>query len=774
MYIKSCYIENFGKFHEFSIEFERGLNVIKENNGWGKTTLMAFIKAMLYGMTYRPNAKEFYDRRRYEPWSGGKFGGYMIFALGDKEYKVTRFFGKKDMQDEFELIDINTGKITKDYSEKLGEELFGIDMDSFERSVFIAGNKKASITDGINAKLNNLIENADDIGNFDKAYDNLDKAIKNLHKRGGGGEIQKKAEQVKMLEEKCRDCDSKAGLIVLQKTNIDEYNLKKQEYEKKIKAIDDKIGKAELYNKSEQYKILKKRRTEAEIELGRLKQFFDKHLPSEEELLEYYSLCAEADSINHSIETLGEVKECADNEESRIDECVADYKEAVKLNNLLKDEAVKYEALEKEYKILEKEAELTEERKGIGIKGIFFVLSLLAAVVVTVLQPEGFGLIGGVVLKTVVVVAYLIAVFFAILIIRSLTADKELVARHKNVTDSKAECAAELENIKKSAEELKKRGREYTAKYTGFISERLTNPSGDFIEDLSIIRENYSKYCRLMDYKGEFVARKIRIKTFLGYYTYSAVDDNATYYDKLQIIRDNFRDYVSAKEYYAKVCDGLDAFEAANDIGKILSVAGEEAEYIDIAALQRERGELQSEAAKLLALINRAEKTIDDISYEVDRRQEYESRIEGLKEEIAGLEDRYNILTLTKNTLEAAKERLATRYMEDMKNAFKKYLDIFEVSDNIKLGLELDTCIEKNGKDWDDRYFSQGHADMADICVRLALLDAMYKEEKPVLVLDDPFVNLDDNKLAKGLKAIEKIAEDRQIIYSVCSSIRSV
>ncbi|MBO5228479.1 MAG: hypothetical protein J6B39_05765, partial [Lachnospiraceae bacterium] len=201
---------------------------------------------------------------------------------------------------------------------------------------------------------------------------------------------------------------------------------------------------------------------------------------------------------------------------------------------------------------------------------------------------------------------------------------------------------------------------------------------------------------------------------------------------------------------------------------------GKEPEYVDIATLQLERSGLQSEAERLSGLINRAQKTIDDTSLEVDRRQEYESEITRLKEEVIYLEDKYKIFTLTRNTLEAAREKLSTRYMADMKAAFKKYLDIFEVSDNIKIGLELDTRLEKNGKEWDSKYFSQGYADMADICVRLALVDAMFKEEQPMIVLDDPFVNFDDNKLLKVRRAIEVLAEDKQIIYTICSCSRKI
>ena len=49
MRILSCHIENFGKFHDYSINFSHGVNPLCEENGWGKSTLAAFIQAMFYG-----------------------------------------------------------------------------------------------------------------------------------------------------------------------------------------------------------------------------------------------------------------------------------------------------------------------------------------------------------------------------------------------------------------------------------------------------------------------------------------------------------------------------------------------------------------------------------------------------------------------------------------------------------------------------------------------------------------------------------------------------
>ena len=50
MKLISCHIENFGKLSDFDMDFKDGLNTVLEENGWGKTTLAAFIKAMFYGL----------------------------------------------------------------------------------------------------------------------------------------------------------------------------------------------------------------------------------------------------------------------------------------------------------------------------------------------------------------------------------------------------------------------------------------------------------------------------------------------------------------------------------------------------------------------------------------------------------------------------------------------------------------------------------------------------------------------------------------------------
>ena len=46
----------------------------------------------------------------------------------------------------------------------------------------------------------------------------------------------------------------------------------------------------------------------------------------------------------------------------------------------------------------------------------------------------------------------------------------------------------------------------------------------------------------------------------------------------------------------------------------------------------------------------------------------------------------------------------------------------------------------------DSQTLSSGLADILGVCVRVAIVDSMYQDEKPMLIMDDPFVNLDDSQ----------------------------
>lgn len=199
MKLLRCHIENFGVLSDFDFSFADGLTTICQSNGFGKSTFAAFIKAMFYGFP-RTGARNVVEneRRRYDPWQGGKYGGYLEFETQGTGYRVTRYFGKTAAKDTFSLLNLNNRQPSAAYSEKLGEELFRLDADSFARSTYVSqlSARDMEATTSIRTKLSNLVDDTNDLSNYDTAEKKLrDCRTKFRAYRGSGGMINEIREQ---------------------------------------------------------------------------------------------------------------------------------------------------------------------------------------------------------------------------------------------------------------------------------------------------------------------------------------------------------------------------------------------------------------------------------------------------------------------------------------------------------------------------------------------------------------------------------------------------
>ena len=186
------HVENFGKLQGFDYSFDGGLNVLLQENGWGKSTLAAFVKAILYGMP--ASSKQSLDeneRKKYMPWQGGAYGGSLEFSTASGKYRIERFFGAKESGDSFVLYDLATNCESNRYSSRIGEELFGIDADGFSRTVYLSQHAVVAKGDNnsITAKLGDLLDDVDDIGSFDDAMAALEKRRKYYKMTGERGRI---------------------------------------------------------------------------------------------------------------------------------------------------------------------------------------------------------------------------------------------------------------------------------------------------------------------------------------------------------------------------------------------------------------------------------------------------------------------------------------------------------------------------------------------------------------------------------------------------------
>ena len=81
---------------------------------------------------------------------------------------------------------------------------------------------------------------------------------------------------------------------------------------------------------------------------------------------------------------------------------------------------------------------------------------------------------------------------------------------------------------------------------------------------------------------------------------------------------------------------------------------------------------------------------------------------------------------------------------------------------------------ERNGMERSEKHLSAGQRSICAFCFRMALIENMYTDEKPFLILDDPFVNLDQKHLDRVKVILKKISENLQIIYFTCHESRAV
>lgn len=100
MVITELYIRSFGKFKERHFYLRNGVQVISGENEFGKTTLHAFIRAMLFGLERgRGRAAATDDFSRYEPWEDpAHYAGVMRFMCGNKNFRLERNFARSMKQ----------------------------------------------------------------------------------------------------------------------------------------------------------------------------------------------------------------------------------------------------------------------------------------------------------------------------------------------------------------------------------------------------------------------------------------------------------------------------------------------------------------------------------------------------------------------------------------------------------------------------------------------------------------------------------------------------
>ena len=159
------HIDGFGKFHDLSIRFDEGMNIIYGHNEAGKSTLHAFLQAMLYGLRRRPGHTGNRDPEiKYAPWDDPeRFGGTLRMEYEGSIYRITRNFHPETKS--LTIQNETTHTAVQDPEGFLHTVLGGISETAFENTVSI-GQLHAATSRGMVSELKTFIKNLNSTGDM--------------------------------------------------------------------------------------------------------------------------------------------------------------------------------------------------------------------------------------------------------------------------------------------------------------------------------------------------------------------------------------------------------------------------------------------------------------------------------------------------------------------------------------------------------------------------------------------------------------------------------
>ena len=874
MKLIQLYIENFGGLHQYELNFSDGLTVIQEENGFGKTTLAEFIRAMFYGFPRKAKTLEKSRRQKYTPWQGGKFGGNLTFQLEGNQYRIERTFGATPKGDHFQVIDLATNRKTDRFTEEIGLEIFGLDTDSFERSTYMPQYREggALTTDSIRAKLGDLVEDTGDVGNFEKALTALKtKRSSYIPYRGNGGlvaeaagritQVQNQLDQTLEAEKEQKIC--RAEIIRLE----EEYGYRQET----LKEIRHKITLASQMAALEavrrQHQSLENRKSQLEAQRenlmasypggfpadGELEQalaaadrravleaqqvttpedfaavrleeenraMFRDNFPTEQELeacrnqVESYKILKaeleNLESAENQDEKLKDLFESGALDESRLEKLDDDRRELDKLRGLLDTLAAPAE-----------ENFVTESPKSAAPMAILAVLGIIGLVAGIVLLAMSQYLAGGVVLG-VGLIGLVGAVFMGMkaMMAKELArqrqaqaaADNQMQYARKRGTledqirtlESKltrelgqGDFGQILMNLRMARQRYLDRVEQERklAEKRNKLNQQIREAEGDIVSFLgrfydaaqpamfhnllTDLQRRSEGYRRAKAVIANWNQRKTAQERQLGeceallkgffekWHLIAGADLRKT----LQQIRDDSKRKEDLDNQHQKLSEELEAFRTEHS--QELSCPVQDLE-LDGVALKQEEAQLLDAVSDLTRQLLRKRQQAQDLRIQIDEIPALEDQLENWQNRKVQGQENARILDDTVDFLQKAKDSLSGNYLGPIRGCFREYMTAMNNQDEkFFITPDLEIQLERQGQSRELGYFSAGQADLVMLCMRFALVDALFTAEKPFVILDDPFVNLDDRHTAEAVALLQKLAEKRQILYLTCNSSRN-
>jgi DNA repair exonuclease SbcCD ATPase subunit len=117
------------------------------------------------------------------------------------------------------------------------------------------------------------------------------------------------------------------------------------------------------------------------------------------------------------------------------------------------------------------------------------------------------------------------------------------------------------------------------------------------------------------------------------------------------------------------------------------------------------------------------------------------------------------------------KQALSGNPMQDISDKFTHYLSMItddKISSEFPDANKLNMQIYSDDRLVDYGKLSEGTKETVFLAFRLAVLDHLFPDGGGVIVLDDPFTDMDDARTVQSCKLVQECAKRHQIIFLTC------
>lgn len=803
MVIREIYVAGFGKLKETEMTFSDGYNSVVRDNGFGKTTICAFLRAMFYGMPVTRSQKVEDPRRKYEPWSGKRYGGSVVFEYSGKTFRIERSFGKTLAGDKCAVTDEKSGEKV-DFGANIGETLFGIDSDAFVKCVMIPENcvfpdASASISE----KMASLSSESENVRVAD-AVKKLDEWRSVLSKTGRRGYIEELRTKKSDLTVRLSQAEDNLRKLENISSEIQTLQAKREACEREVRQANDyarlyECGKRcdELREKLDKTGDIDSREAKERL------QFAEGEIRRFERQRDFYKESVDAEEFRKAQQPLLEERA---KKEARVEETRKAYEtatfcfETAPSFELLKEiDAVTGEINKRTPKTeeLREQADALKKEKDEVVRPALKTAKVVTSGIVAFIGL--IGLILGFVLEFAVkmqgILPFVLLGAGAGLLVCGITILSAEIRRYSLLKKQYDITAGEYSQRISLIEDALNKERSEIEKIRNDLSRKLNDIgvyegySAEIATRLAADRVRYSYL------KNDADMAVIDLNTFLSQNEQRLKEAEKFDAEALKTLTDGYNGLVEKVRSFSDEKVRLEAIIAEKqsagaktreELSRELSSA--QKEFDELSAdfpeewIGRTPEEVVDSAQKKL---RETEGMLVDRKTRADLLRKQTEDAEAIRTEISFCEEKINLYTSklsntlkTMDFLRKAESAISDNYLPKLRTNLSRLLGQSGIFENalredesvakIALDKNFNLSIEEQGSMRPVSAFSKGTETVINFLMRLSLMESMYGSEIPFLIIDDCFNDLDENNYRAVTDMLKKLSESVQVIYFSC------